>query len=98
MWLRRGHRTVTVATVVKLSVRFGLPDTPATDVRDRSGGNPAAVLAGFRRGFYQCLSARADALFESPTRSCALTGRRAAWSTCRSRRSTGPRAGTTMGA
>ncbi|WP_446220658.1 NF041680 family putative transposase [Micromonospora sp. IBHARD004] len=35
---------------------LGLPDTPTTD--------PASVLAGLRRDFYQCLTRRADVLFE----------------------------------
>jgi hypothetical protein len=41
-------------------------------------GGAAAVLgdlAGFRQEFYQCLTARADALFELPTRCCVPRGR-----------------------
>ncbi|WP_425565641.1 NF041680 family putative transposase [Pilimelia columellifera] len=42
------------------------PDTPgaATTVVERPAGDPAAGLAAFRRGFYRCLTRRADALFE----------------------------------
>lgn len=49
-----------VATIVDYLGGLTLPDTPATD----TSGEPAAVLAGFRRDFYQCLTRRADALFE----------------------------------
>jgi DDE superfamily endonuclease len=47
---------VAVATIVDYLCGLGLPDTPAAE--------PAAVLAAFRQDFYQCLTARADALFE----------------------------------
>jgi hypothetical protein len=45
-----------VATIVDYVAGLVLPDTPVSD--------PAAVLAGFRRDFYECLVRRADALFE----------------------------------
>jgi hypothetical protein len=47
---------VAVATIVDYLGGLALPDTPET--------GPAAALAGFRRQFYQCLTRRADALFE----------------------------------
>jgi hypothetical protein len=47
---------VAVATIVDYVAGLVLPDTPVSD--------PAAVLAGFRRDFYECLVRRADALFE----------------------------------
>ncbi len=37
-----------------------VPDTPATSPTE----DPATVLASFRRDFYQCLTTRADTLFE----------------------------------
>lgn len=45
-----------MATIVDYLGGLALPDTPA--------GKPAAVLAAFRSDYYQCLTARADALFE----------------------------------
>ena len=45
-----------MATIVDYLGGLVLPDTPVRD--------SAAVLAGFRRDFYQCLVRRADALFE----------------------------------
>ncbi|MCW2638274.1 MAG: hypothetical protein JWP76_580 [Dactylosporangium sp.] len=45
-----------VATIVDYLGGLVLPDTPEA--------GPAAQLAAFRRDFYQCLTARADALFE----------------------------------
>ncbi len=45
-----------MATIVDYLTGLVLPDTPAED--------PIAVLDGFRRDFYQCLTGRADALFE----------------------------------
>jgi hypothetical protein len=51
---------VAVATIVDYLGGLVLPDTPAAEPeRDW-----AAALAGFRRDFYRCLRARADALFE----------------------------------
>jgi hypothetical protein len=47
---------VAVATIVDYLGGLVLPDTPEA--------GPAAQLAAFRRDFYQCLTARADALFE----------------------------------
>ena len=49
-----------VATIVDYLGGLGLPDTPATG----PVADPAVVLAVFRRDFYECLTARADALFE----------------------------------
>jgi hypothetical protein len=51
---------VAVATIVDYLGGLVLPDTPATG----AARQPATVLAGFRRDFYQCLTRRADALFE----------------------------------
>jgi hypothetical protein len=57
---RTEGQAVAVATIVDYLGGLRLPDTPATDrVED-----PAARLARFRRDFYRCLNARADALFE----------------------------------
>ena len=49
-----------MATIVDHVDGLVLPDTPAVGVT----GDPIAVLTGFRRDFYQCLTRRADALFE----------------------------------
>jgi DDE superfamily endonuclease len=49
-----------VATSVDYLGGLVLPDTPPTE----PAGDSAAVLAAFRRDFYQCLTRRADALFE----------------------------------
>jgi hypothetical protein len=57
---RTRRRTVAVATIVDYLSGLVLPDTPVTGSTD----DPAAVLAGFRRDFYRCLTRRADALFE----------------------------------
>jgi hypothetical protein len=46
-------------------------------------------LTGFRQEFYDCLTARADALFELADACCVLRARSARWSVCRWRRSTG---------
>jgi len=49
-----------VATIVDYLGGLVLPDTPSNGVVSE----PAMVLERFRRGFYQCLNRRADALFE----------------------------------
>jgi hypothetical protein len=48
-----------VATIVDYLGWLVLPDTLPTGPEDR-----AVALAGFRDGFYRCLTRRADALFE----------------------------------
>jgi hypothetical protein len=53
-------KAVAVATIVDYVGGLVLPDTPATD----PVADPATALASFRRDFYRCLTARADALFE----------------------------------
>lgn len=55
-------KAVAVATIVDYLGGLVLPDTPET--RLPAVLEPAATLAGFRRDYYQCLNARADALFE----------------------------------
>jgi DDE superfamily endonuclease len=53
---------VAVATIVDYLGGLALPDTPDTGLPTMLA--PAAMLAGFRRDFYRCLTSRADALFE----------------------------------
>lgn len=49
-----------MATIVDYLGGLVLRDTPVAS----TANDPALVLAAFRRGFYQCLTGRADALFE----------------------------------
>ena len=49
-----------MATILDYVGGLVLPGTTATG----SAADPATVLADFRRDFYGCLTARADALFE----------------------------------
>jgi hypothetical protein len=53
---------VAVATIVDYLGGLVSPDTPAAPLPAALA--PAALLAAFRRDFYQCLKARTDALFE----------------------------------
>jgi hypothetical protein len=51
---------VAVATILDYVGRFLPPDTPA----ETAAASPAMALSTFRRGFYECLTSRSDALFE----------------------------------
>ena len=53
-------KTVAVATILDYLGGLVLPGTPMTE----RVADPAMVLADFRRDLYQCLTRRADALFE----------------------------------
>jgi hypothetical protein len=55
-------KAVAVATIVDHFGGLVLPDTPTTALPAVLA--PAATLASFRRDYHQCLTARADALFE----------------------------------
>jgi hypothetical protein len=59
---------VAVATIVDYVGGLVLPDTPEMGLPAVLA--PAAMLAGFRRDYYRCLNARADALFELTEAQC----------------------------